>query len=94
MRHWSPWDDQLLRILRGEFRHDAPRLSFELGTEGGVATFHSGTEIGLWVAASRLSYRYMPADGEPVMEEPCEVMDIVKVSRAVFFEFIEPENTD
>jgi hypothetical protein len=94
MRHWSPWDDQLLRVLRGEFRHKAPALSFENGSEGGVAVFHEAAEIGLWVAASRFAYRYLPADGSPSAEDPCDIMDIVKLSRALFSEFLDPAHRD
>lgn len=90
VRHWSPWDDQLLRVLRGEFRHDAPALSFELGSEGGVAVFHEQSEIGLWVAASRLRYDYRPNGIGIGTDAPCDMMDIVRVSRSLFSDFLEP----
>ena len=80
MRYWSPWDDQLLRVLRGEFRDSAPALTFAHGAEG------------LWVAAGRLAYRYLPAKGAPAMEEACDIMDIVKVSRALFSGLLDPAN--
>lgn len=89
MRHWSPWDEQLLRVLRGEFRQDAPALTFERGSEGGVAVFHDSAEIGLWVAASRHCYRYLPAGSETAEAPPCEIMDIIEVSRGLFSEFLD-----
>lgn len=88
MRHWSPWDDQLLRVLRGEYRLDAPSLSFEHGSEGGVAVFHNQAEIGLWVAASRLRYHYRPAGNGQGTDSPCDMMDVVQVSRALFSPFL------
>lgn len=90
MRYWSPWDDQLLRVLRGEFRDSAPSLTFAHSAEGGVAVFHEQAEIGLWVAAGRLAYRYLPANGAPAMEEACDIMDIVRVSRALFADMLDP----
>ncbi len=90
MRHWSPWDDQLLRALRGEFRIHAPILTFSPGREGGVAVFHGEAEVGLWVAASRHSYRYMATGGEPTTPSPCDIMDIITVSRDLFANLIDP----
>jgi hypothetical protein len=89
MRHWSPWDEQLLRVLRGEYRHDAPDLSFAHGAEGGVAVFHLADEIGLWVAASRHRYHYLLTDGTPATQDPCDIMDIVPLSRALFSDFLD-----
>ncbi len=89
MRHWSPWDDRLLRVLRGEFRIHAPVLTFSLGREGGVAVFHGEAEVGLWVAASQHSYRYLTAGGEPATSAPCDIMDIITVSRDLFANFID-----
>lgn len=89
MRHWSPWDEQLLRVLRGEYRHDAPDLSFTHGSEGGVAVFHRADEIGLWVAVSRHSYHYLLTDGTPATQDPCDIMDIVPLSRSLFSDFLD-----
>ena len=89
MRHWSPWDEQLLRVLRGEYRHNAPELSFAKGEEGGVAVFHNADEVGLWVAVSRHSYNYLLTDGTPATNDPCDIMDIVPLSRELFSEFLD-----
>lgn len=89
MRHWSPWDEQLLRVLRGEYRYNAPELSFLNGPEGGVAVFHGPDEIGLWVAVSRHSYRYLLTDGTPATDGPCDIMDIVPLSRELFSAFLD-----
>jgi len=88
MRHWSPWDEQLLRALRGEFRVHAPLLTFMPGKEGGVAVLHEATEIGLWVAASRHCYQYMRADGSPGTAAPCDIMDIISVNHELFSDIL------
>jgi hypothetical protein len=78
-----------LRVLRGEYRHNAPELSFARGAEGGVAVFHGEDEVGLWVAVSRHSYSYLLLDGTPATENPCDIMDIVPLSRELFSEFLD-----
>jgi hypothetical protein len=90
MRYWSPWDDRLLRALRGEFRINAPILTFTLGSEGGVVVFNGEAELGLWVAASQHTYRYVPADGRSdTSTAPCDIMDIIPVSHTLFADFID-----
>ncbi|MFN3746557.1 MAG: hypothetical protein ACK4TL_17790 [Hyphomicrobiaceae bacterium] len=88
MRYWSPWDDQLLRALRSEFKAYAPILTFVPGREGGVAVLHEQTEIGLWIAASRHTYRYLPADGGPGTAVPCDIMDIIAINRELFSDLL------
>lgn len=93
MRHWSPWDDQLLRALRGEFKAHAPNLTFALGEEGGVAVHYGETMVGLWVAASRHTYRYLPAVGSSTTSIPCDIMDIITVSRTLLADFLDSTDT-
>jgi hypothetical protein len=90
MRHWSPWDDQILRALRGEFKAHAPALTFTLGDEGGVAVHYGEAVVGLWVAASRQTYRYLPAVGNSTASIPCDIMDIIPVSRTLLADFLDP----
>lgn len=94
MRHWSPWDEQLLRALRGEFRNHAPALSFAAGVEGGVAVFHRTSEFGLWIAASRHNYYFVHADGRRAMDDCCEIMDIIPVSRELFAEMLDGSDSE
>jgi len=89
MRYWSPWDDRLLRALRGEFRINAPILTFALGPEGGVAVLHGESKLGLWVATGQHTYLYVPAEGRAAAStSPCDIMDIIAVSNTLFADFI------
>jgi hypothetical protein len=90
MRHWSPWVDQLLRALRSEFKAHAPTLTFALGDEGGVAVHYGDAMVGLWIAASRHTYRYLPAVGSSTASIPCDIMDVIAVSRTLLADFLDP----
>ena len=94
MRHWSPWDEQLLRALRGEFRPHSPVLIFDRGSEGGVAVFHDQTQIGLWVATGQHQFRYLAYDRQEAPAEPCDIMDIIQVHYDLFSELLDATNRD
>jgi hypothetical protein len=89
VRHWSPWDGQLLRVLRGEFRIHAPILTFRAGPQGGVAVYHRERPIGVWVATSRHMFRYEPHDRTIARTEPCDIMDIIPLNYELFSELLD-----
>jgi hypothetical protein len=89
VRHWSPWDSQLLRILRGEFRLHSRTLAFRIGPEGGVAVYHREKLIGHWIATSRLEFRYLPHDPTVSATEPCDIMDIIPLNYELFSRLID-----
>ncbi len=91
MRHWSPWDDQLLRALRGEFRLHAPHIAFDRGAEGGVAVFHHAVQIGLWIAAGQHKFIFLPNDCPDAPAEPYDIMDIIGVHYSLFTDILGPE---
>jgi hypothetical protein len=94
VRHWSPWDSQLLRVLRGEFRLHARTLTFRAGPQGGVAVLHREKPIGVWVATSRLVFRYLPNDPSLVGTEPCDIMDIIPLNYELFSHLLEVASRD
>ena len=94
VRHWSPWDGQLLRVLRGEFRLHARTLTFRPGPQGGVAVFHREKLIGIWVATSRLAFRYLPDDPSIAATEPCEIMDIIPLNHELFSGLLDEASRD
>lgn len=94
MRHWSPWDDQLLRALRGEFRPHSPALMFERGREGGVAVFHQRMQLGLWVATGQHQFRYLAFDRQEAPVEPCDIMSIIDVHYELFSELLDAQDRD
>ena len=94
VRHWSPWDGQLLRVLRGEFRLHARMLTFRPGPQGGVAVFHREKLIGIWVATSRLAFRYLPDDPSIAATEPCEIMDIIPLNYELFSGLLDEASRD
>ena len=53
VRHWSPWDSQLLRVLRGEFRLEARTLTFRPGPQGG-RELAAGRDIGAEAQAAQV----------------------------------------
>ncbi len=89
VRHWSPWDNQLLRVLRGEFRLHSPTLVFRPGTQGGVAVFNRERALGVWVATGRHQFRYLPEDQVESGSEPCDIMDIIPLHYAMFSELLD-----
>lgn len=94
VRHWSPWDSQLLRVLRGEFRLHARTLTFRAGPQGGVAVFHREKLIGVWVATSRLVFRYLPIDASIAATEPCDIMDIIPLNYELFSALLDDASCD
>jgi hypothetical protein len=94
VRHWSPWDSQLLRVLRGEFRLHAQTLAFRLGPQGGVGVYHLEKLIGVWVATSRLTFRYLPDDPAVAATEPCDIMDIIPLNYELFSGLLDEAGRD
>jgi hypothetical protein len=94
VRHWSPWDSQLLRVLRGEFRLQARTLAFRPGPQGGVAVYHRETPIGVWVATGRLAFRYLPNDPSIAPTEACDIMDIIPLSYELFSGLLDEASRD
>ncbi len=94
VRHWSPWDGQLLRILRGEFRLHSRTLTFRLGPQGGVAVYPSRDPIGVWVATGRLVFRYLPNDPSIAPTEPCDIMDIIPLNYELFSGLLDEASRD
>ena len=94
VRHWSPWDGQLLRILRGEFKLHTGTLAFRIGAEGGVAVYHREKLIGHWIATSRLAFRYLPLDPSIAATEPCDIMDIIPLNYELFSRFLDEAGRD
>ncbi len=94
VRHWSPWDNQLLRVLRGEFRLHSPTLLFRPGPEGGVAVFNRERALGLWVATGRHTYSYLPKDQVDAGSPPCDIMDIIPLHYEMFSDLLDaPDGT-
>lgn len=94
VRHWSPWDSQLLRVLRGEFRLHSRTLTFRAGSQGGVAVYHREKPIGVWVATSRLAFRYIPNDTSVAATEPCDIMDIIPLNYELFSGLLDEASRD
>jgi hypothetical protein len=94
VRHWSPWDGQLLRVLRGEFRLHARTLTFRTGPQGGVAVYYREQQIGVWVATSRLTFRYLPIDASAAATEPCDIMDIIPLNYELFSGLLDEASRD
>lgn len=89
VKYWSPWDNQLLRVLRGEFRLHAPILVFRAGPQGGVAVFHREHPIGLWVATERHTFIYTPKDVGRPPAGPCDIMNIIPLHYEMFSELLD-----
>jgi hypothetical protein len=89
VHHWSPWDNQLLRVLRGEFRLHSPALVFRPGEGGGVAVFNHERHLGVWVAAGRLTFRYVSKDHSQPPTAPCDIMDIIPLHYEMFSELLD-----
>lgn len=94
VKHWSPWDNQLLRVLRGEFRLHSPVLMFGLGSHGGVAVFHHERTLGLWVATARHTYRYTPMDRGQSQAGPCDIMNIIPLHYEMFANLLDVPGQD
>jgi hypothetical protein len=89
VKHWSPWDNQLLRVLRGEFRLHSPALMFRPGPQGGVAVFHRERALGIWVATGRHTFSFTPKDiGQPGAG-PCDIMEIIPMHYEMFSELLD-----
>jgi hypothetical protein len=88
MRFWSPWDDQLLRALRGEFRLHAPLIAFDRGEEGGVAVFYDQAQLGLWIATSQHRFRYIPQENPEAAADPYDIMDIIDAHYVLFTDLL------
>jgi hypothetical protein len=84
VKHWSPWDDQLLRVLRGEFRLHSPDLLFRPGPQGGVAVFHRERVLGLWTATGRHTFCYTPWELDERPVGPCDIMQIIPLHYEMF----------
>jgi hypothetical protein len=94
VRHWSPWDSQLLRVLRGEFRLHSPTLTFRPGPEGGVGVYHREMLIGVWIATGRLAFRYVPNDPAVAAAGPCDIMDIIPLNYDLFSRLLDAASRD
>lgn len=94
VRHWSLWDEQLLRALRSEFRSHSRILVFERGAEGGVAVYHDRKQMGLWVATGQHQFRYLAYDRQEALAEPCDIMDIIAVNYDLFSTILNNSNRD
>lgn len=94
VRDWSPWDNQLLRVLRGEFRLHSPTLMFRPGAQGGVAVFHRERVLGVWVATGRHMFRYLPHETGQRQAGPCDIMDIIPVHYELFSDLLDEPGQD